>query len=84
MVRSIPGDHRNTKTYDPSDSVTLGIVAGVVAIFFAFIFPPLSWIAAGVAVISGLIGIKNAQEKAWVPILMSIVAVVPMFFIFSD
>jgi len=79
--QTMPDDHRNTKKYNPSNSVTLGMIAGVIAILFAFIFPPLSWVAAPVAVISGIIGIIAKQEKAWVPILMAIVAIVPMLFI---
>lgn len=81
---SMPDDHRNTKTYNPSNAVTLGMVSGIIAIVFAFIFPPLSWIAAGVATLSGVVGVVTRQEKAWVPILMSIVAVVPIYFIFLN
>ena len=79
----MPDDHRNTKKYNPSNSVTLGMIAGVIAILFAFIFPPLSWVAAPVALISRIIGIIAKQEKAWVPILMTIVAIVPMLFILA-
>ncbi len=79
--QSMPDDHRNTKTYDPGNAVTLGMVGGVAAIIFAFIFPPLSWLGAAVALIAGIVGLIGKQEKAWIPILMAIVAIVPIFFI---
>ena len=75
---SQPDDMRNTKTYEPGNAVTLGMVAGVVAILFSFVFPPISWIAAPVAVVAGLVGLKRKEEKAWVPILLAIVSVGPM------
>ncbi|HHT00308.1 MAG TPA: hypothetical protein ENK73_05560, partial [Thiomicrospira sp.] len=34
-----PDDMRNTKTYEPGDSATHGMIAGVVAILFSFVFP---------------------------------------------
>lgn len=79
---SQPDDMRNTKTYDPGNAVTLGMIAGVVAILFSFVFPPIAWVAAPVAVVSGLIGIKNKEEKAWVPILLAMVSTVPMLQLF--
>lgn len=79
--QSTPDDHRNTKTYDPGNAVTLGMVGGVAAIIFAFIFPPLSWLGAAVALIAGIVGLIGKQEKAWIPILMASVAIVPIFFI---
>lgn len=79
--QSMPDDHRNTKSYDPGNAVTLGMVGGVAAIIFAFIFPPLSWLGAAVALIAGIVGLIGKQEKAWIPILMASVAIVPIFFI---
>lgn len=73
-----PSDMLNTKTYVPGNSATLGMIAGVVAILFAIVFPPISWIAAPIAVVAGLIGIKNREDKAWVPILLAMVSTVPM------
>lgn len=80
-AQSIPGDHRNTETYNPGNSVTLGMVAGIAAVLFAFIFPPISWIGAGVAFIAGLVGLKNNEPKAWIPILLAIVSTVPILLI---
>jgi hypothetical protein len=82
-AQSIPDDHRNTVTYNPGNSATLGMVAGIVAVFFAFIFPPVSWIGAGVAFIAGLIGVKNKEPKAWIPILLAIVSTAPILFVLS-
>jgi len=79
-----PDDMRNTKTYTPGDSATLGMIAGVVAILFSFVFPPIAWVAAPVAIIAGLIGIKNKEEKAWVPILLALISIVPMVKIVLD
>jgi len=73
-----PDDMRNTKTYQPGDSATLGMVAGVIAIVFSFIFPPIAWIAAPVAIAAGVIGVKNKEDKAWVPILLALVSIIPM------
>ena len=75
---SEPTDMRNTRTYQPGNASTLGMVAGVVAILFSFVFPPIAWAAAPVALISGVIGVKNKEEKAWVPILLSLISVVPL------
>lgn len=75
---SEPTDMRNTRTYQPGNASTLGMVAGVIAILFSFVFPPIAWIAAPVALISGLIGLKNKEEKAWVPILLALISVIPM------
>lgn len=79
-----PDDMRNTKTYKPGDSATLGMVAGVVAIFFSFVFPPIAWVAAPIAAIAGLIGVKNKEEKAWVPILLALISIIPMVKIVLD
>nr|BDD44846.1 hypothetical protein 1 [Piscirickettsiaceae bacterium] len=73
-----PDDMRNTKSYKPGDSATLGMIAGVVAILFSFVFPPIAWVAAPVALIAGIIGMKNKEEKAWVPILLAIISIAPM------
>jgi len=73
-----PDDMRNTKTYNPGDSATLGMIAGVVAILFSFVFPPIAWVAAPIAIVAGLIGIKNKEDKAWVPILLALISIVPM------
>lgn len=80
---SRPDDMRNTRTYNPGDATTLAMVAGVIAIFTAFVFPPISWFSAAVAVIAGGIGIKKQEEKAWVPILMAAVSIIPLIFIFE-
>lgn len=77
-----PSDMLNTRSYVPGNNATLGMIAGVVAILFAIVFPPISWVAAPIAVVSGLIGIKNREEKAWVPILLAMVSTIPMLNLF--
>jgi len=78
-----PDDMRNTKTYQPGDSATLGMVAGVIAIVFSFIFPPIAWIAAPVAIVAGVVGVKNKEDKAWVSILLALVSIIPMLVLLS-
>lgn len=81
---SRPDDMRDTRTYNPGNAATMGMVAGIVAVFFAFVFPPITWIAAPIAIVAGVIGVKNNQPKAWVPILMAIVSIVPMLVVLSE
>ncbi|WP_028485472.1 hypothetical protein [Hydrogenovibrio halophilus] len=83
-ARAVPDDMRNTRDYRPGNAVTTGMVAGIIAIFFAFVFPPISWIAAPVAVVAGAIGLKNRQRKAWVPILMAVVSMGPMLMVLNE
>ncbi len=78
---SMPDDMRNTRRYNPGNYVTLGMASGVVAVLFAMVFPPLSWLAAGIAGIAGIIGVTHKEEKAWVPILLALVSLIPMLFI---
>lgn len=78
---SKPDDMLNTKTYDPGNAATLGIVAGIVAILFSFVFPPIAWVAAPIAVVSGIVGIRNKEDKAWVAILMAIVSLAPILLV---
>lgn len=75
---SQPTDMRNTKTYNPGNAVTLGMIAGVIAILFSFVFPPIAWVTAFLAFGSGLYGVSQKEEKAWIPILLSVVSFVPV------
>jgi len=75
----MPDDMRNTKSYQPGNAATLGMVSGLVAMLFALVFPPIAWVAAAVAAVAGVIGMKNAEDKAWVPVLMAAVSILPMF-----
>ncbi|AZR82099.1 MULTISPECIES: hypothetical protein [Piscirickettsiaceae] len=81
---SRPDDMRDTRSYNPGNAATLGMVAGIVAIFFAFVFPPITWLAAPIAVVAGAIGVKHHQPRAWVPILMAIVSMAPMIMVLSE
>ncbi|MDX1795305.1 MAG: hypothetical protein R3219_01160 [Hydrogenovibrio sp.] len=78
---STPDDMRNTKHYNPGNAATMGILFGVIAIFMAFVFPPISWGSAVIAAVAGIVGLKRHEEKAWVGILLAMVSIVPMFFI---
>ncbi|MDY0136656.1 MAG: hypothetical protein RBS36_05735 [Thiomicrospira sp.] len=80
---SLPDDMRNTNTYRPGNATTLGMVSGVLAVVFAFIFPPIAWLGAAVAVMAGGYGISKKEEKAWIPILLAMVSLLPFVLIFS-
>jgi len=79
-----PSDMRNTRTYQPGNYSTMGMIAGVVAVLFAFVFPPISWVAAPIAFISGVIGLTRQEEKSWVPILLAIVSTAPVLMLLID
>ena len=72
---SMPDDMRNTKTYNPGNATTLGMIAGVVAVVFAFVIPPISWLGAAIAMVAGGVGISRKEEKAWIPMLLAFVSV---------
>ncbi|MBF6056885.1 MULTISPECIES: hypothetical protein [Thiomicrorhabdus] len=74
---SQPDDMRNTRSYKPGNAATIGMVAGVIAVLFALVFPPVSWVAVPVAIVAGFIGIKRKEEKAWVPVLLGLVSIIP-------
>jgi hypothetical protein len=57
------------------------MVAGVTAIVFAFIFPPISWLGAAVAVLAGGFGISRKEQKAWIPLLLAMVSLLPYFLV---
>jgi hypothetical protein len=76
-AHDLPDDMRNTQIYHPGNMTTLGIGAGVISAVFAFVFPPLSFLAAPVAFIAGVFGVMNHQPKAWIAILLAAVTVVP-------
>ncbi|WP_232503998.1 hypothetical protein [Thiomicrospira microaerophila] len=76
---SMPDDRRNTKSYKPGNATTLGMIAGVIAVVFAFVIPPISWLGAAIAVIAGGFGISRKEEKAWIPLLLAFVSVFAFF-----
>ena len=80
---SLPDDMRNTNNYKPGNATTLGMVAGIMAVLFAFVFPPIAWLGASAAVIAGGFGLSRREEKAWIPILLAMVSLVPYLFIFA-
>ncbi len=80
-AKAIPDDMRNTKEYKPGNATTFGMVGGVIAVLFSFVFPPVAWMGGAAAVIGGLVGLKNHEEKAWIPILLAVVSLIPLFVI---
>lgn len=79
---SQPDDMRNTRSYTPGNATTLGMVSGIIAILFAFVFPPISWVGAAIALAAGFFGLSKKEEKAWIPILMAVISIVPHIYIF--
>lgn len=75
---SRPDDMRDTRKYNPGNAATLGMVSGVIAVFTAFVFPPISWVAAGIAAVSGLVGVQKKEPKAWVAVLLAVVSILPL------
>lgn len=81
---TISEEMRNTRVYAPGNATTLGMIAGVVAIVFAIVFPPIAWVAGCVATVSGILGLKNKESKAWVPILLTIVSFAPLVSVINN
>lgn len=82
--QSLPDDMRNTNRYKPGNATTLGMVSGVLAIVFAFVFPPIAWLGAAIAVLAGGFGLSRKEEKAWIPILLAMVSLLPYLLVFSS
>ena len=82
--QTLPDDMRNTNRYKPGNATTLGMVSGVLAIVFAFVFPPIAWLGAAVAVLAGGFGLSRKEEKAWIPILLAMVSLLPYLLVFSS
>jgi type IV secretory pathway VirB2 component (pilin) len=83
LAHDVPADMRNTMIYHPGNTTTVAMVAGVIAAGFAFVFPPISWLAAPVALIAGIMGILGGQPRAWVAVLLSLVTFLPFLTLFS-
>jgi hypothetical protein len=76
-AHDMPDDMRNTLIYHPGNTTTVAMVAGVIAAGFAFVFPPIAWLAAPVAFIAGFMGVLAGQPKAWVAMILSLVTLLP-------
>jgi hypothetical protein len=76
-AHDMPVDMRNTLIYHPGNTTTVAMIAGVVAAAFAFVFPPIAWMAAPVAFIAGFMGVLGGQPRAWVAMMLSLVTLVP-------
>ena len=76
-AHNLPVDMRNTLIYHPGNTTTIAMVAGVIAAGFAFVFPPIAWLAAPVAFIGGFMGVLAGQQRAWVAMLLALVTLMP-------
>jgi len=76
-AHDMPDDMRNTLIYHPGNTTTVAMVAGVIAAAFAFVFPPIAWIAAPIAFVAGFMGVLAGQPRAWVAMMLSLVTLLP-------
>jgi hypothetical protein len=76
-AHDMPEDMRNTLIYHPGNTTTVAMVAGVIAAGFAFVFPPIAWLAAPIAFIAGFMGVLAGQPRAWVAMMLSLVTLLP-------
>ncbi|SFR49946.1 hypothetical protein [Thiomicrospira sp. ALE5] len=82
--RNLQDDMRSTQSYKPGNATTLGMIAGVIAIVFAFVMPPISWLGAVLAVVAGGVGLSRREEKAWIPLLMAFISVFAYFVVLGS
>lgn len=76
-AHDLPVDMRNTLIYHPGNTTTIAMVAGIIAAGFAFVFPPIAWLAAPIAFIGGFMGVLAGQQKAWLAMLLAMVTLMP-------
>lgn len=69
---STPDDMRNTKTYNPSNSVTASwvLVALAPLLFISILLAPVAYVLAIGGIVMGLKAVKERVEKAWLPVLV--------------
>jgi len=69
---STPDDMRNTKTYNPSNSVTASwvLVALAPLLFISILLAPVAYVLAIGGIVMGLKAVKDRVEKAWLPVLV--------------
>lgn len=72
---STPDDMRNTKTYNPSNSVTASwvLVALAPLLFISILLAPVAYVLAIGGIVMGLMAVKERVEKAWLPVLVGVI-----------
>ncbi|MDX1348182.1 MAG: hypothetical protein R3189_08035 [Thiomicrorhabdus chilensis] len=72
---STPDDMRNTKTYNPSNSVTASwvLVALAPLLFISILLAPVAYVLAIGGIVMGLKAVKDRVEKAWLPVLVGVI-----------
>lgn len=75
---SIPDDMRNTKHYNPGNSVTASWVMVALAplLFISIILMPVAYVLAIAGIVMGLKAVKEKAEKAWLPIMVGVLELV--------
>lgn len=75
---STPDDMRNTKTYNPNNSVTASWVMVALAplLFISILLAPIAYILAVGGVFFGMKAMSEKVEKAWMPIGVAIVELI--------
>lgn len=75
---STPDDMRNTKTYNPNNSVTASWVMVALAplLFISILLAPIAYILAAGGIFFGMKAMSEKVEKAWMPIGVAIVELI--------
>jgi len=83
---STPDDMRNTKTYNPNNSVTASwaMVALAPLLFISILLAPVAYILALGGIVFGLKAMTEKVPKAWMPVGVGVIelllfVVLPMF-----
>jgi len=75
---STPDDMRNTKTYNPNNSVTASWVMVALAplLFISILLAPIAYILAVGGIFFGMKAMSEKVEKAWMPIGVAVVELI--------
>lgn len=75
---SMPDDMRNTRAYEPNNSVTASwvLVALAPLLFISILLAPVAYVLAAGGIVLGLKALKEHAEKAWLPVLVGAIELV--------
>ncbi|MDG6778050.1 hypothetical protein QCB44_04950 [Thiomicrorhabdus sp. zzn3] len=75
---STPDDMRNTKTYNPNNSVTASwvLVALAPLLFISILLAPVAYVLAIGGIALGLKAMSQHVEKAWYPVVVGVIELI--------
>lgn len=75
---STPDDMRNTKSYNPNNSLAASwmLVALAPLLFISILLAPVSYVLALGGIVMGLKAMSEKVEKAWYPIVVGVIELV--------